>query len=138
MIKKSKMNFTYILSSGNKVDRDYKDNAKVSKIWFSSWIMQESLNFYLKRNYIPYFWVPLNHSWLFSLTLTEIHFGYIGKVILDIPLFLDFLLFYTALLLIFLDFLNELLQNYLFLEDFQMLTYCHCKLSYKLSDVLSQ
>ena len=88
--------------------------------------------FYLKRNYVPYFWVPLNHSWLFSLTLTEIQFGYIGKVILDIPLFLDFLLFYKALLLIFLDFLNELLQNYLFLEEFQMLIYCHCPKNYQM------
>ena len=35
----------YVLNSGNKVDIDYKDNAKVSKIWFSSWIVQESLNF---------------------------------------------------------------------------------------------
>ena len=41
-----------------------------------------------------------------------------------------FLLFYTALSLIFLDFLHELLQNYLFLEIFQILTHCHCKPSY--------
>ena len=43
---------------------------------------------------------------------------------------LDFILFYAAMLLIFLDFLHELLQllqNYLFLEVFQMLTNCHCK-----------
>ena len=40
---------------------------------------------------------------------------------------LDFLLFFTALLLIFLDFFHELLQNYLFLEVFQILTHCHCK-----------
>ena len=42
---------------------------------------------------------------------------------------LDFLLFYAALLLIFLDFLHEWLQNYLFLEVFQMLTHFHCKQS---------
>ena len=40
---------------------------------------------------------------------------------------LDIFLFYTALLLILFDFLHELLQNYLFLEVFQMLTHCHCK-----------
>ena len=39
---------------------------------------------------------------------------------------LDFLLFYTALSLIILDFLYELLQNYLFLEFFQMLKHCYC------------
>ena len=55
------------------------------------------------------------------LTLTESQFvsgGYIGYSSVQkfhaLSEQLDFLLFYTALLLIFLDFLHELLQNYLF------------------------
>ena len=49
---------------------------------------------------------------------------------------LDFLLFHTALLLIFLDFLYKLLHNYLFLEVFQVLTHCHCKPSHaRVSDL---
>ena len=55
LINTCKINFIYMLISENKVDIDYKDDAKVSKIWFSSWIVQESLNFYLKRNYVPCF-----------------------------------------------------------------------------------
>ena len=31
-MNKSNINFMYVLNSGNKVDIDYKDNAKVSKI----------------------------------------------------------------------------------------------------------
>ena len=60
LINTCKINFIYILISENKVDIDYKDDAKVSKIWFSSWIVQESLNFYLKRNYVPYFWTKIS------------------------------------------------------------------------------
>ena len=41
-----------------------------------------------------------------------------------------FLLFYTAVLLIFLDFLLELLQNYLFLEVIHMMLHCNCNRSY--------
>ena len=36
LINTSKINFIYILSNGNKIDIDYKDNAQVSKILFSS------------------------------------------------------------------------------------------------------
>ena len=43
LIYASKINFIYILYSGNKVDIDYKDNVSASKIWLSSWIVQESL-----------------------------------------------------------------------------------------------
>ena len=32
LMNSSKINFIYILNSGNKVEIDYKDNAKVSKI----------------------------------------------------------------------------------------------------------
>ena len=38
---------------------------------------------------------------------------------------------YPVPFMIFTDVIDELMQNYLFLEAFQMLTHCHCKPSYK-------
>ena len=64
-------------------------------------------------------WLPLNHSWLFLLTLTESQFasgGFIGYFSAQkLSEQLDFFLRYAALLLMFLDFFHELLQNYLLL-----------------------
>ena len=72
LINTSKINFIYILNSENKVD----NNAKVSNIWYSSWTVKESLNFLSQKELRSMFldqdiWVPLNHSWLFLLTLTD-------------------------------------------------------------------
>ena len=61
-------------------------------------------------------WVSLNDSWLFLLTLTESQFASEGNIVeyssvqkIHVLLQqLDFFLFYTGLLPIFLDFLHEL------------------------------
>ena len=45
IINTLKINFIYFPNSGNKVDIDYKEKAEVSKIWYSSWIVDDSLNF---------------------------------------------------------------------------------------------
>ena len=49
LINLSKINFIYIVNSGNKIDIDYKDNAKVSKIRFSSWVVQELFHIFGPR-----------------------------------------------------------------------------------------
>ena len=142
MINASKISFIDILNSGNKVYVAHKDNAKASKICFLSWIVQESLNLLSQEELCSIFldqdiWVPLNPRWLFLVILIKSQFvseGYIEYFSVEklhaLSKLLDSIFFYSALLLIFLYLLLELLQNYVFLELYHMLIHCHSKSSW--------
>ena len=142
MLNASKINFIYIIYSRKIVENRLKGQctglqhlifilnySRVSHFFISRWTMfhiigsgyltalKPQLTVFTDSNWNSVCWRRL--YWILS-SVEKFH---------ALSEQANFLLFHTALLLIFLDFLNELFHNYLSLEVFQMQINCHSKSS---------